>query len=221
MDYVKIGSLLLCGLATGAFIPMAAQKLVVYKCSNRNKAVPDFYLPQSYKVLLLFINAFLFALAGWFMPLIQACLVCVLAFTALVSVIVDIQIRIICNEAVLLILVLGTAYRIIDGGFQSLLGSLAALGIVLVVFGGAALITKKLTSELGVGAGDIKLAIAIAVTVGFSGVFYFLGGVAVAIGAYSVLGLVYHFLSKKSTYPMCGHIMFGLFAALFVPYILP
>lgn len=220
MDIIKTGAFLLLGLATGALIPTVSCQMIQYKCKKRGKAIPEFTLQQSYKLLLAIINAGAFAFAGWLMPLPEACLVSVFAFIALVSVIVDIHIRIICNEAVLLIFVMGIAYRIFNGGFSSLLGSLAALGIVLVVFGSAAFLTKKLTSELGVGAGDIKLAMAIAITVGVMGVFYFLGGVAVAIGAYSVLGLMYHFLTKKSTFPMCGHIMFGFFAALFVPYFL-
>lgn len=220
MELVKIGIFLCIGAVTGLFIPKAAQKMIVYKCLQRNREAPEFFLLTFYKQLFVLINAVLFALAGWLMPIAGACVVCIFVFTALVSIIIDSHIRIICNEIVLVIFVLGICYRIIGGGLGALLGSLAALGIVLAVFGGAALITKFLTKEMGVGVGDVKLAMAIAVSVGYSGVFYFLGGIAVAIGGYCLLGMIYHFLTRKSTFPMCGHIMFGFMAALYIPFIL-
>lgn len=219
MELLKPGIFLLCGLATGLFIPAASQKIIQYKCQKKNKAMPEFYLARFYKILLVILNGIVFAAAGCLMPLQSAWLVCVFTFTALVSILVDNHIRIICNEVVLFILVLGIAYRLIGGGLYALLGSLAALGIVIVVFGSAAALTKIFTKELGVGAGDLKLSMAVAVTVGLSGVFYFLAGVAVAIGGYCVLGLIYKFLTRKSTFPMCAHIMFGFVGALFIPYI--
>jgi leader peptidase (prepilin peptidase)/N-methyltransferase len=219
MELIKIGVFLCVGIVSGLYIPKASQKMIQYKCMKRYKEVPEFILTKFYKQLFLFLNAFLFAMAGWLMPLPGACIVCVFAFIAFVSIIIDKHIRIICNEAVLLILILGIAYRLIGGGVSSLLGSLAALGIVLAIFGGAALLTKLLTKDLGVGVGDVKLSIAIAITVGYPEVFYFLGGIAVAIGGYCLFGMMYHFLTRKSTFPMCGHIMFGFFVALFIPYI--
>lgn len=219
MNLIQAGVFLCCGLVTGFFIPAASQKLIRYKCQKRNMEAPAFFFPAFYKWLFLILNAGLFAAAGWLMPLESAWVVCIFVFVALVSVIVDIHLRIICNEVVLLIFVLGIIYRIIVTGFQGLLGSLAALGIIIAVFGIAVLVTKLLAKQTGVGAGDVKLAMAIAVAVGFTGVFYFLGGLAVAIGGYCVLGLVYHYLTRKSTFPMCGHIMAGFIIALFFPYI--
>lgn len=219
MELVRIGVFLCIGLVMGLFIPKASHKMILYKCMKRHKDAPEFSLTHFYKLLVLFLNGALFALAGWLMPLPGACVVCVFVFVALVAIIIDAYIRIICNEIVLLILILGIIYRLLGGGVSALLGSLAALGIVLVIFGGAALLTKLLTKEIGVGVGDVKLAMAIAVTVGYSGVFYFLGGMALAIGAYCLLGVMYHYLTKKSTFPMCGHIMFGFVVALFIPFI--
>lgn len=219
MELIKIGVFLCVGLVTGLFIPKVSHKIILYKCMKRNKDAPEFSLTRFYELLVIVLNVSLFTLAGWLMPLQGACVVSAFVFIAFIAIIIDYNIRIICNEIVLLILVLGIFYRLIGGGINSLLGSLAALGIVLVVFGGAALITKLLTKEIGVGVGDVKLSMAIAVTVGYSGVFYFLGGVAVAIGGYCLLGMMYHFLTRKSTFPMCGHIMFGFMAALFIPFI--
>lgn len=220
MDLIKIGLFMCSGLVLGLYIPKAAHRIILFKCMERDKDAPEFSLTRFYQLLVLFLNAALFTMAGWLMPLSGACVVSAFVFIALVAVIIDYYIRIICNEIVLLVLVLGIGYRFLGGGgIQALLSSLAALGFVLVIFVGAALLTKLLTRVTGVGAGDVKLAMAIAVTVGYSGVFYFLGGLALAIGGYCVLGLMYKFLTKKGTFAMCGHIMFGFIAALFIPYI--
>ncbi|SHI18995.1 leader peptidase (prepilin peptidase) / N-methyltransferase [Sporobacter termitidis DSM 10068] len=219
MDFLKVGAFLCIGAALGLLIPRFSYGLILHKCAKRQQEPPEFFLQRSYKVLLIILDALLFAAAGWLMPLPQACIVCIFIFTALISVIIDLHIRIICNEVVLLIFVTGIAYRLLDGGVYALLGSLAALGINLVIFGGAALVTKLVTKELGVGVGDVKLAAVIAVTVGYPGVLYFLGGLAVAVGVYCILGLIHRFLTIKSTFPMCGHIMFGFLIALFIPFI--
>ncbi len=218
MALIKIGVLLGLGFISGLLIPEVSEEIIAYKLKKKGREVPE---PLKLNKLLLAVpNALLFALAAWLMPLPEALITCIFGYIALVAAVIDYRIRIICNEMVLLIFVLGIVYRVINGGVGSLLGSLGAFAIVLVVFGGAAVITRLIANDIGVGAGDIKLAMAIAVTVGFGGIFYFLGGIALAIGAYSIIGLNMHLLTTKSTFPMCAHIMFGFLAALFVPYIL-
>ncbi|TEB12144.1 Type IV leader peptidase family protein [Pelotomaculum sp. FP] len=219
MELVKTGVFLCVGLAIGFIIPSLAQKMIQYKCTKRHQNIPAFYMLKWHEQILMLLSASLFALAGWQMPLEEALLVCVFVLIALTATVIDTQIRIIANEIVLLLLALGIIYRIIAGGAYSLSGSLGALGFVVVIFGGTALITKLFMKNIGIGAGDIKLAMAIAITVGYPGIFNFLGGMAVAIGGYCVAGLQLGLLTPKSTFPMCGHIMAGLLIALFVPYI--
>lgn len=216
MELIKTGVFLCVGLAVGFIIPGLAQKMMRYKCTKRQQNIPAFYMLKWHKQLLMLLSTSLFALAGWQMPLEEAFLVCIFVLIALTATIIDAWIRIIANEMVLLLLVLGIIYRLIVGGAHSLLGSLGALAFVGAIFGGAAFITKL---SNGIGAGDLKLAMAIAITVGYPGVFYFLGGMAVAIGGYCVAGLLLRLLTPKSTFPMCGHIMVGFLIALFAPYL--
>lgn len=219
MELVKIGVFLCVGFAAGFIIPCLAQKMIRYKCAKQHQNTPAFYMLMWQKQMLILLSASLFALAGWQMPLAEAFLVCVFVLIALTATVVDAQIRIIANEMVLLLLVLGIIYRIIVGGAHSLLGSLGALAFVVAIFGGAAFITKIIIKNIGIGAGDLKLAMAIAITVGYPGVFYFLGGMAAAIGGYCVTGLMLRLLTPKSTFSMCGHIMIGFLIVLFAPYI--
>ena len=92
---------------------------------------------------------------------------------------------------------------------------MAALGVVILTFGLAMLGTMKLKGVFGVGMGDIKLAMVIALTVGWPGVLTFLGGMAIAIIVYCIVGLRARVLRKESFFPMCGMIMAGLLFALY------
>ncbi|WHH57935.1 A24 family peptidase [Petroclostridium sp. X23] len=218
MELIKIGTFLCVGLAIGFMIPDLAKKMIRYKCIKRHQDAPAFYMPKWHKHIIVLLSASLFVLAGRQMPLMEAVLMDIFIVIALTAAVVDNQVRIIPNEMVLSVMVLGVIYRIIASGAHSLLGSLGALAFVIAVFGGTAVITKIFTKSTGVGAGDLKLAMAIAITAGYPGVYYFLGGMAVAIGGYCLAGLQIGLLTPKSTFPMCGHIMAGFLIALFVPY---
>ncbi len=220
MEFIKTGVFLCCGVAAGYAVPNLAEKMIQYKCAKRNQNPPSFYMLKWYKQILMILGVSLFALAAWKMPFAEAVIVCIFVMIALTATVIDIQIRIIANEMVLFLLVLGIIYRIVAGGIHSLLGSIGALAFIIAIFGGAAFITKVITKNIGVGAGDLKLALVIAITVGYSGVFYFLGGMAAALGVYCVAGLKLGLLTSKSTFPMCGHIMAGFLIAIFAPYVL-
>lgn len=217
MGLLKAGAFLCVGLAIGFVIPGLAQKIIKYKCTKRNLNIPVFYLPRWHQYIIRILSTCLFALAGWQMPLAEALLVGAFILIALTATVIDTRIRIIPNEMVIFLLILGVIYRIIASGVDSLLGSLGALVFVIAVFIGTALIGKLIMKSNGIGAGDFKLAMAIAITVGYPGVFYFLGGMAIAIGGYCLTGIQLGLLTPKSTFPMCGHIMIGFLIALFAP----
>ena len=221
MELIKIIVFLSAGIAISFIIPGIVQEIIRYKYAQRNKCMLVFHKSEWHKPLLIFLNGGLFALAGWKMPLPEAFLVCCFVLIAIIGSIIDSRIRIIANEMVLLLLILGIIYRAFAGGIYSFLGSLTALALVIATFGGTALINKRIMKNVGIGAGDIKLAMVIAITVGYPGVFYFLGGMAIAMGAYCAVGLMLCLLTSSSTFPMCGHIMVGLLAAVFIPYFGP
>lgn len=206
------------GIAMGSIIPSLAWRIIRYKCIKRHKEIPP-VCKLRWQIAMAILNVILFTLAGWKLPTAEAVMVCVFVLIAIISTLVDIEIRIISNEMVLLLLVSGVIYRIISGGAESLLGSLGALAIVIAIFGGSALISKRLMKDIGIGAGDLKLAMAIAITVGYPEVYTFLFGLAIAVGLYCVAGLKLCLLTRKSTFPMCGHIMAGFLFVLFMPYI--
>ncbi len=218
MELIKIGIFLCAGIAIGFIIPNIVQKMIQYKCAKRNQSFPVFCTRRQFKPLQIFLSASLFTLAGWKMPFAEAFLVCCFVVIAITATMIDIRIRIIANETVLALMILGILYRTVAGGVHSLPGSVAALALIFIIFGGSALINKGIMKSVGVGAGDVKLSMAVAIAVGYPGVFFFLGGMAVAIAGYCIIGLMLCLLTPKSTFPMCGHIMIGFLVALFTPY---
>jgi len=209
------------GIAIGLLLPKIVIHIIRYKCKQRNREVPLFKLSQQTKIALLILHAALYAAAFLLMPSPKAVLTCVFITTAIVSAIIDHYLHLIANEIVLFLFLTGVVYRFIDGGLSSFIGTLWAFLITSVLFGSTAAFIYWRKGTIGVGAGDLKLATAIAITVGYPGVFGFLGGMALAILIYCFAGLKSRFLTWNSCFPMCAHIMVGFAIGLFYPYITP
>lgn len=217
-DMIALLSAAGIGLLTGLLIPAASLRIIRRKCRKRGEEAPCFFLSRGVRAILAGINALLFGLSAMAAPPAECFLLCMFCFIAMVGAVVDFQIRIIANEMVLLIAGLGVFYRLSAEGPGFLPGALLAVGMVALVFTGAALITYLLKKSAGVGAGDIKLSMAISFAVGYPGALYFLFGLALAVAAYAVLGLMSRLLTLKSWVPMCAPIMAGFLFALFYPH---
>lgn len=211
-----IGAVL--GAAAGTQIPTCVKKIIAYKCSARGRAVPEGVMEdRKLRLAALAADAVLTALAAAYMRPAAAVVAFLIIQIALVCIPVDWYIRIIANEAVLILLVLGILYRILAGGAASLLGSLGALALVTAIFGGSAAVMTALKGSPEVGAGDLKYAMVLAITVGWPGVIYLLAFFAAAVLIYIFLGMKMSALTMKSYFPMCLHLSVGLLGALFVP----
>lgn len=162
-------------------------------------------------------DAVLTALSVILLPPVPAGFAVVIFQIVIVCVFVDFYIRLIANEAVVALLVLGVGYRIAAGGPASLLGSLGALGLVLALFVVCALLMMARRGTAGVGAGDFKYALVLAVAVGWDNILYFLGGLAAALLIYCLYGVWRRKLDLSSYFPMCLHLSVGAAAALLGP----
>lgn len=219
MELYKI-PFLIAALLVAYAIPDLAYSFVLYKCKKNDWEAPPKRKGFFWYAACIAAECVCAAVALWFMDMIPAAFCIVFSLFAIFGTLVDSYIRIIANEMLLVMLPIGLAYRIVKGGFSSLLGSLIALGVVIAVFALAMLATKLLKGAVGVGMGDIKLAMVIALAVGWPDVLLFLGGMAVAIGVYCAIGLATRVLQKNSYFPMAGMIMAGLMLALLAPYLI-
>lgn len=189
----------------------------MYKCRKSNRTPPEEKKDRAWTAACVVVVGVCALFALLFMDTARALFCIVFALFAVFGTTVDSYIRIIGNEMLLMMFPIGIIFRIVDGGASSLLGSLGALGLIIFTFGLAMIGTKKLKGVLGVGMGDVKLSMVIALTVGWPDVLIFLGGMAIAIVVYCFVGIRAHLLQKNSMFPMCGMIMAGLLAAVYNP----
>ena len=206
------------GAAAGTLIPGSVNKLVSLKCAKRGKPVPEGIMADGkMKTAAIAGDAVLSALTAVFLaPAPAAAAFCIIQI-ALVCVFVDWYLRLIANEAVLALLVLGVIFRVLAGGVSSLIGSLEALGLVTVLFGGCAALMTAIKGSPEVGAGDLKYAMVLAVTVGWPGVLYLLLSFAAAVLIYIFAGMKMRMLTMKTYFPMCLHLSVGLLGGFFLP----
>ncbi len=143
---------------------------------------------------------------------------------ALFGIIVDSRIRIIGNEMLLAMLPFGLIYRALTASTvgDAFLGSLLAMLMVGAFLYIAHLITWLHKKVRGVGMGDIKLSLLIALTLGVSGSLNFLLGLALGMLFYLSVRIIRNpkflitIFHVNNTFPMCGPIMIGfLFALIF------
>lgn len=203
----------------GFFIPDLSYSFACYKCRRKGYPGPLRIPGLQWKVVSLVFTAGVTGLSCLLLPFDQAIFTILICYIAAFGICVDRLIRIIANEMLWVILAAGLTYRIHSGGLIGLMGSAGAMALVIAIFGLTMIFTYVRKGTAGVGMGDVKLAMIIAITVGFPGVFYFLTGMACVIGFYCVAGMKYGFLVRESTFPMCGHIMAGFLIALLWPYI--
>ncbi len=217
-----LGSAALTGMSCliGYLIPDFSHSFACYKSRQKGYPEPQRRFGFRWRRFSVIFIAGVTGISCFLLPPDQAIFAVLICYITVFGICVDSLIRIIANEMLWVILAAGLAYRIHLEGLRALWGSAGALLMVIAVFSMTMLFTYIRKGTTGVGMGDLKLAMVIAVTVGWPGVFYFLTGMACAIGMYCLAGMKCGFLARDSTFPMCGHIMAGFLTALLWPYIL-
>lgn len=202
---------------TSFLIPGLAYYYANYKMKKRGKEAPLQQLSQWAPIIATALGISLAWIALHEMTFWESIFCILFYWFAVFGVCVDSHIRIIGNEMLIAMLGLGICYRLLEGGPSSFLGSLAGLAITTGLFAATAGITFIRRMSSGVGMGDIKLAMVIAITVGWPNVLYFLGGMAVVMILYIAFSVLSKRLLLHSAFPMCGPIMAGFLIALYQP----
>lgn len=220
-DILSLTAASAAGAGVGAYIPPIVGKVAGFKCRQYGKPFLRNSFSGKSRVLVILLTAALAALSVWCVPLSQAPFYIGFCVIAIVGTLIDTQIRMIPNELVLLLFALGLGYRLMVAGFAGLLHSLLASLITAGIFLLAAGTTFVLKKSIGVGAGDLKLAMAISFIVGLSEIYLFLFGMVASLLVYCLAGLCFRKLTVSSTFPMCGQIMAGFVFTLFAPHLIP
>lgn len=208
---------LIYGVAAGLCIDKLAWKMVAYKCSKKQRELPERKEKNEHiaRILLPIIHTLVCVCAALFFPASQAILFWIMMTIGLVASWVDIIMRIIPNELVLALLGVGVLYRIAAGGVSALIGSGEAALIVFAVFVATMFIVKKRRGTVGIGAGDFKLVLVAAIIVGFPNIAIFLMTLIVVILGYFAFMVMRAQFSFMVYFPMCSFLICAMTVGLF------
>ena len=132
-----------------------------------------------------------------------------LIFAGIGCAVVDIDMRLIPNQFVLAIAVLGVVLRL-GYGIESFLYGLLVAAIALVFFCITIAISKALRGTTGMGAGDLKLIVAVCLAAGWPGVCFAAVGFGLSVLAMCAYQVFWLRRGFKSTFPMAPAIVIGL-----------
>lgn len=203
------------GLAAGWFVPITAEKLIAHKFLKKKKAVPDGgkYLSVSAKLICILVSGILLAVTGLLTnSVLNAVLFSVVMFNAVLISVIDIRVRMIPNETVFLLAAVGLVLLITAGDIEGIF--LAVISVVVVMF-----VFTALGSAMGldsIGAGDVKLAGAMALVLGFPQIMYGLIGMSGLLVIWIGPGLLLKKLTLKSKLVFGPFMMGGTVFAVYI-----
>lgn len=199
------------GIALGIAIPIICNKVIIYKKRKTNVETIARRFDIKVRVLVAILNGGLWMYAGIRLEnTLLAILVSLLFTVTLLISAIDLQIRLIPNELVLLLLCLGIPFQLLYFGWLAVLTSficMIAVGLMFTLAG-------KLVGFDQVGAGDVKLAAAMGLVVGYPTIKIALIGMSAALLVFCLGGLAMKKLTTHSTFPFAPFIVFGTICAL-------
>ncbi len=213
MDVFLIVLLGLAGAALGFGIPDISQSLTLYKCRKKNLTLsPEPRFTSAYlKLGLCLLNGAAWGLSGLLTGhLTAAVLISLLFSTAVLIAIIDIRIRIVPNELLLVMLILGIAFQATQFGLTAILVAALCMIGMMVFF----TFVAGMVGFDKVGAGDVKLAGAMGLALGYPNIISALIIMCAGFLLFSVIGLLIRKLTLKSMLPFAPFMMTGMVVAL-------
>ncbi len=197
------------GAALGFGLQNIAGKVALYKGSpeSLSYAFHFRYSPLLPKAGLALLNGIAWFLSSLLVENIATAILSSILFTtAILITMIDIQIRIVPNELLLVMVVAGIAFQAVTFGFKAVLISFLGMIAMIVFFTAAA----GFSGFDKVGAGDIKLAGAMGLVLGYPNIMTALIIMSAAFLVYSAGGLLIKKLTLKSMLPFAPFMMSGM-----------
>lgn len=201
------------GMVSGWFIPLMALKTTEYMLKKNGGTLPPDtrFTSPLLKLVCLISNGALWAAVGMFSDnFFHTVLLLVILLDALIIAIIDIRIRLIPNEAVLIMLLTGLILQISFNGIVSLISAIATMFVVMAAF----IALGYLMGLKTIGAGDVKLAGAMGLTLGFPHILYGLIGMSLVLLVWCSGGLITRKLNLKSMLAFAPFMMAGMVFAI-------
>ena len=215
-DFINIIMTLILGIAGGALgymIPYIANSIALYKCRKKKaELVPDERYSAIYlKLGFCALNGSVWGISGYiadYMP--AAVLMAFLFTTALLVAIIDLRIRIVPNELLLVMIVTGIAFQAMKFGYTAILVSCVCMAVMVVFF----TLVAGMVGFDKVGAGDVKLAGAMGLALGYPNILTALVIMSAVFVVFSLVGLILRKLTLKTMLPFAPFMMIGMIFTL-------
>lgn len=206
---LKIVVMAIVGVVIGWFVPILAQKLIDYKSMKNNRTYEEHWwtLKKWCGITCVVFSAGGLGYCGYLNPSwIVLILVGIIWLLGMVTIVVDLRIRIIANEMILAFIPLAIIFRIVLDGPRSVLNSIFTMVIVMT----ACIILGKIMGLWKVGAGDVKLFGVIGLMYGFPNIVYPVLVTAGAIIIYVLGGFKLYKITMKTMFAMAPFIVAGM-----------
>lgn len=192
------------GLLTGWKIPELSLKIMEYK--RKEIELNKILYSKTAKYIICLFNGAVWALAGLNIdnPII-ALLIAVQITICVIIAFIDINIRIIPNECVLLIVVVGVVFQLMNYGLKALLPAIVSMVVMMVVF-------TSVAAFVGfgkVGAGDVKLAGAMGLALGYPLIITGVGIMAGVLLGFIAVGMALKKIALATMLPLAPFITAG------------
>ena len=196
----------------GYLIPKLSLKLIEYKKKIKHIDNQEAQLFDSrINILIILFNGAAWCFTAYTAEsLLAAVLICIQISLGIIFAYIDIKIRIIPNELILVLLTLGIIYQAFNYGLEGILGAIICMVFIMIVF-------TALATFMGlgkVGAGDVKLAGAIGFALGYPSVVTAMGAMAAVLLSYILIGLALRKIRLTTMLPLAPFLVAGYIFAL-------
>lgn len=212
MDILVLIVLGIVGAVIGYKIPYISTKIIEYKKHQIDLNIGNSFLYSTYfKMLLCFVNGAIWIISGLGTEnILIGILIGIQITIGIIVAFIDITIRIIPNELVLALIIVGITFQILFSGYKSLLYSLICMIVMMAVF----ISVAGFVGFGKVGAGDVKLAGVMGLTLGYPLIVKAVFIMAIVLMGFISIGLLLKKIYLSTMLPLAPFIISGYLAVL-------
>ena len=209
MNIYKLIVFGIIGLVIGYKIIDISNKIIKYKRPEAEFSEDSFLNFNIMQVLITIVTGVLWALTGSMNNVVIAFIISLQITLGIIIAYIDAKIRIIPNELVLTMIILGILFQTINFGFKALAGAAISMAVMMVVFTAVA----GFVGFGKVGAGDVKLAGAMGLSLGYPLIITAIGIMAVALLVFIAIGMALKKIYLSTMLPFAPFMIVGYIAA--------
>lgn len=199
------------GIGLGLLIPDINNQIIIFKNKKRTIATINGSFSTRFWGFTVILNGLLWTYTGIrFQTIFIAILVSAIFTVAILISVVDLQIRLIPNELVLLLFCLSIPFQVLFFGWIALFSAFICMVVVGLVFS----FVGRVVGLEQVGAGDVKLAAVMGLVLGYPNITIGLIGMSAGLLIFCSIGLAVKRLKLHSLFPFAPFIMLGTTSAL-------